>query len=74
MISELDVVVLTRPVAEFGLESGEVGAVVLVYPDGRFETEFVAADGTTVAVVSLGPDDVRPAREREVLHARALAG
>jgi hypothetical protein len=36
--------------------------------------EFVAADGHTVAVMTLGKDEVRPMQQGEILHARALVG
>ena len=74
MIHELDTVVLTRDINEHGLQQGDVGAVVHVYPDGvAFEVEFVTAEGWTVAVLTLSASDVRPMREREILHARELA-
>jgi hypothetical protein len=38
-----------------------------------FEVEFVAADGTTIAVLTLSHEDVRPIRGREILHVRAAA-
>ena len=74
MIDELDVVVLTRDVAEHGLRRGDVGAVVHRYGDGRaYEVEFVTAEGATVAVLTLEAGDVRPVAGREILHVRALA-
>jgi hypothetical protein len=45
-MQELDLVVLTRDVEEFGLKSGDVGTVVHCYGQGEaFEVEFVAASG-----------------------------
>ena len=42
MIKELDVVILTRDIAEHGLEKGNQGAVVHCYEDGEgFEVEFI---------------------------------
>ncbi len=73
MISELDTVVLTRTIQEYGLEAGDVGAVVHVYSDGRaYEVEFITAAGETVAVLTLTDSDVRPMKAREILHARLL--
>lgn len=73
MIQELDSVVLTRDLAEHGLAQGDIGAVVHRYPDGAaFEVEFVTAGGQTVAVLTLTAGDVRPLRDREILHARSL--
>ena len=74
MISELDTVVLARDLPAFGLERGDVGAVVHVYESGEaVEVEFVSGSGATVAVETLRSTDVRPLGNREILHARALA-
>jgi hypothetical protein len=72
-MQELDLVVLTRDVEEFGLKSGDVGTVVHCYGQGEaFEVEFVAASGETVAVLTLTPADIRPLSGREILHVREL--
>jgi hypothetical protein len=72
-MQELDLVVLTRDVEEFGLKSGKVGTVVHCYGQGEaFEVEFVAASGETVAVLTLTPADIRPLSGREILHVREL--
>jgi hypothetical protein len=58
-----------------GLERGDIGAVVHRY-SGReetYEVEFVTGEGDTVAVLTLGRDEVRPMDQREILHARELA-
>ena len=61
MIQELDSVVLTIDLPEYGLERGDIGVVVLVHRnDAGYEVEFVTLDGETVAVVSLFPSQVRP--------------
>lgn len=74
MISELDVVVLTRDLPDHGLEAGDVGTVVMVHEGGSgFEVEFVTFTGETVAVVTLPADAVRSIREREIAHARVVA-
>ena len=73
-MKELDVAVLAREVAEHGLQPGDVGTIVHCYSEGTaYEVEFVAAEGATVAVLTLAPQDVRPMGEREILHARQLA-
>ena len=73
MNRELDTVVLTRDFSEHHLAEGDMGAVVHRYPDGAaFEVEFVTAGGDTVAVLTLTAHDVRPPRDREILHARQL--
>src|SRR2546430_8658003 len=44
-----------------------VGAIVFSYANGSaYEVEFVAANGETVAVVTLTPADVRPLEGREI--------
>lgn len=73
MIDELDLVVLTHDIAERGLQRGDVGTVVHRYADGQaFEVEFVTAEGATVAVLTLGPGDLRAVGGREILHMRDL--
>jgi len=73
MINELDRVILTSDLPEEGLATGDVGAVVHVYRGGAgYEVEFVTLDGETVAVVTLKPDQIRPAARREIPHARRL--
>jgi hypothetical protein len=74
MIHELDMVVLTHDLPEFGLEAGDVGTVVLVHRSGEgFEVEFVTYSGETLAIVTLLPDEVRPFGPREIAHARSVA-
>lgn len=74
MIRELDQVVLTADVLAEGLVAGDVGTVVLVYRDGQaYEVEFMTLEGRTVAVVTLEASQVRPVRQREIVHARELA-
>jgi len=70
---ELDTVVLTRDLPEHGLESGDVGAVVHVYPEGAsFQVEFVSADGHALALLTLSASDLRAMAGSEILHARRL--
>jgi hypothetical protein len=73
MYAEHDVVVLTRDLTDEGLLAGDVGAVVGRYAAGGYEVEFTAADGSTIAVVTLAGDDIRPRRRREILHVREVA-
>jgi hypothetical protein len=56
--AELDRVALTRDTA--GLAAGAVGTVVGVYGNGGLEIEFLDQDGRTLAVLTLGEDDIRP--------------
>lgn len=74
MFEELDRVILTEPLSDYGLEAGDVGTVVLVHGEGAgYEVEFVALNGETLAVVSVYPHQIRKAATREVPHARAVA-
>lgn len=74
MINELETVVLTRDVPEFGLMKGDVGAVVHRYADRNvFEVEFITAEGKTIAVLTLSTEEIRPMGRGEILHARELA-
>jgi hypothetical protein len=72
-MKEHDLVVLTGPIAEHGLEPGDVGTVVHSYGDGdAFEVEFTSAEGRTITVVTLSAGEVRPLAGDEILHARRL--
>jgi hypothetical protein len=73
MYKEHEVIVLRHDVPEHGLLGGDVGAVVGVYSGGGYEVEFTAAEGDTVAVLTLGEDDIRPMGRREMLRVREVA-
>ncbi len=73
MIHELDRVVLTTDLPEFGLKAGDVGTVVLCHDGQGYEVEFMTLNGETLAVVSLFSHQVRPIGSREIAHARAVA-
>lgn len=46
MIKELDSVVLTSDIPEYGLASGDIGTVVMVHAKGAgYEVEFATLDG-----------------------------
>lgn len=70
--------VLTQDLPEEGLRAGDVGVIVDHYP-GRadvpegYELEVFAANGQTIAIVSVPASAVREATEREVLSVRELA-
>ncbi len=76
MISELDTVVLLHDIEEHGLTGGDIGAVVHSYDDDDdgsvFEVEFVTAGGSTIALLTLKEDEIRPMLAKEILHAREL--
>ncbi|MBK1719589.1 DUF4926 domain-containing protein [Thiocystis violacea] len=74
MINELDSIVLTTNLPEYGLTAGDLGTVVMIHAGGAgFEVEFVTLDGETLAVVSLSAAQVRPVARHEIAHARAIA-
>jgi hypothetical protein len=73
MIKELDTVVLTDKLPEHGLQPGDIGTVVLAHDLGGYEVEFMTLDGETIAVVSLGPQQVRPVGRGEIAQARPVA-
>jgi len=50
-----------------------VGAVVHKYSKQAFEVEFVAAEGKTIAVLTLQAADIRSLQGGEILHARELS-
>jgi hypothetical protein len=63
---------------EEGLRAGDVGVIVERYPARAdvpegYELEVFAANGQTIAVVSVPVSAVREATEREVLSVRELA-
>ncbi len=73
MIAELDRVILTTAISEYGLEQGDIGTVVLIHQGGKgYEVEFMTLDGETVAIVSLFAAQVRPIGSREIAHARII--
>jgi hypothetical protein len=72
-IKEHERVVLTAPIPEEGLETGDVGTVVHVYRDGRaYEVEFTTLAGKTAAVATVEASQVRPVSQSEITHAREL--
>ena len=71
MVRELDTVVLTHAIKEYGLEGGDTGAVVHCYPEGTaFEVEFLTAEGKTIVLLTLNETEVRPLGGSEILHVR----
>ena len=61
IIKELDTIVLTVDLPECGLHAGDLGTVVLAHQHEGYEVEFVTLAGATIAVISLAPEQVRPA-------------
>lgn len=75
MIRDLDSVAITRDLPEHSLECGDVGRVVFRYDDGEaFEVEFLVSDGSTLAVLTLEAEEVRPLERSDTFHVRTTAG
>jgi hypothetical protein len=73
MIEELETIALSRDLPEYGLNRGDIGAVVHCYAEGKaYEVEFVTGEGKTIAVVTLEAKDVRPMHANEIIHVRGL--
>src|SRR5437016_3913863 len=72
MTRELDTVVLTEDLPEYGLKQGDIGTVVLLHGHTGYEVEFMTLDGETIAVVSLTSKQVRSIGHREIAQARLV--
>ena len=73
LIAEFVRVILTTDIPNCGLESGDIGTVVLVHQGGKgYEVEFVTLSGETVAVISLFSEQVRSISSREIANARTI--
>ena len=71
MFKELDLVVLTKNIKEYGLKKGDIGTIVHLYSDNKaMEVEFIARSGKTIAVLTLETKDVRTTAKNEILHVR----
>ena len=70
---ELDTVVLNRDIPERGLRKGDLGAVVELYEPDSLDVEFVTASGKTQTLVTLNVNDVREARDQDLVSVRSLA-
>ncbi|MEB3052130.1 DUF4926 domain-containing protein [Mycolicibacter sp. MYC123] len=57
--SEHQLVVLTRDLPAEGLSAGAIGTVVGSYDNDGYEVEFTADDGHTIAVATLGANDIQ---------------
>lgn len=68
----LETVVLTKDLKNYGLEKGDLGAIVEVYSSHNYEVEFVTADGHTQALVSLNETDLRPVKSKDMISVRSL--
>ena len=69
--AELDTVVLTIDLPEYGLREGDLGAVVQVYEPDGLEVEFVTASGRTEALVTLKVGAVRRVVDNDLVTVRS---
>jgi hypothetical protein len=73
MFQEHDRVILTVAMSKQGLEPGDIGAVVHVYPGQKaYEVEFVTLTRETAALITATADQIRPIGKHEIPHAREL--
>ena len=71
-IKLLDTVVLQRNMPDYGVKTGDIGAVVETYEPDGIEVEFVTAAGKTQALLTLKVEDGRPISENDILSVRSL--
>jgi hypothetical protein len=70
----LETVITTVNLPDHEVLSGDIGTIVEVYttPGPAYEVEFVNPDGTTRAVLTLAPDQIRRLSASDVLTTRQL--
>ena len=70
----LDTVIASVNVPDHQVLAGDLGTIVEVYtePEPAFEVEFVNPDGTTRALLTLSPQQIRRLSEADVLTTRQL--
>lgn len=72
-LQELDLAALRVDLPQHKLVAGDIGTVVLVHGDSEaYEVEFVRADGHTIALETLYPDQVEPVDGTQILHLREM--
>jgi Domain of unknown function (DUF4926) len=74
MIKELDRIALVHPLPEYKLEAGDIGTVVMIHQDGMgYTLEFMSLTGASLAIPTVAATAIRPLRDREIAHVRAVA-
>ena len=75
MLNLLDTVIAATNFPEYRVLAGDLGAVVEVYtaPSLAYEVEFVNPDGSTRALLTLAPSQVRRLSPADVLTTRQMA-
>lgn len=68
----LDTVIAAVNLPDQGVLAGDLGTIVEIYtaPRPAYEIEFVSPDGTTRALLTLSPDQVRRLVARDVITTR----
>jgi len=67
------IVALTVDLPDYGLKSGDTGAVVDVVQGGKaYVVEFMTILGKTVAVAEVSPDQIRRVEPNEIANARQV--
>ena len=71
----LDTIIVTSDQPEYEVLAGDLGTIVEVYesPALAYEIEFVNPNGTTRALLTLSPAQVRPLSENDILTTRQIA-
>ena len=71
----LETVIATASFPEHRVLAGDVGAIVEVFTqaDMAYDVEFFNPDGSTRAVLTLAPDQIRQLSSADVLTTRQLA-
>ncbi len=70
----LETVIATVNLPDHNVLAGDIGSIVEIYtsPSRAYEVEFVNSDGTTRALLTLAPDQVRRLAPADVLTTRQL--
>jgi hypothetical protein len=73
-IDLLETVIATANFPGHSVLAGDLGTVVEIYSDPRlaYEVEFVNPDGSTRALLTLAPDQIRRLSELDVLTTRQV--
>jgi hypothetical protein len=74
-LSLLDTVIATTNFPDHDVLAGDIGTIVEVYihPSLAYDVEFVNPDGSTRALLTLAPEQVRALSPDDVLTTRQLA-
>ncbi|HRN67074.1 MAG TPA: DUF4926 domain-containing protein [Promineifilum sp.] len=70
----LDTVIVTVDLPSEEVLAGDLGTIVEIYnaPSPAYEVEFVNPDGTTRALLTLLPEEIRPLSAMDVLTTRQV--